>query len=79
MNIFCSSVIIKLFLNKIFTVIKGKLSYTVYMSDPPSRIHFGETALLMTYLDIIPAVPPGLQAHCQVRNLPDFRGPAWPI
>lgn len=70
--------IIKLPLNEILIFIK-ELCYIVYMSDPPYRFHFGETVLLMTYLDIIQAVPPGFQAHCQVRNLPDFRRPAQPI
>ena len=59
--------IIKSLLNKIFIVIRGEMSYTVSTSDPPSRIHFNHTALLMTYVDIIQAVP-GLR-HCQVRNL----------
>ena len=57
MNIFCSSMIIELLLNKIFIVIRGEMSYTVYTSDPPSRTHFNHTALLMTYVDIIQAVP----------------------
>ena len=49
--------IIELLLNKIFIVIRGEMSYTVYTSDPPSRTHFNHTALLMTYVDIIQAVP----------------------